>query len=159
MIVVAASSIGGGFILAKTGKYKALCLAALSLLALGTFMLSRLTAASPPWVLLEGGTIGGVGLGLLLPVHTIIIQKVVPAEIMGVATAMTQFFRSLGGTIGTGLMSALLLCLIKQGSLQQALSQVLMIYAGLICLTLLLNFLLPEVTLKQSTSPGLKNNP
>jgi EmrB/QacA subfamily drug resistance transporter len=152
MIVTAASSIAGGLLLAKTGKYKVLCLVALSLLAAGTFMLSKLTATSPSQTLLEGGSIGAVGLGLLLPVHTIIIQKVVPGEIMGVATAMTQFFRSLGGTIGTGLMSALLLCLIKQGPLQLAISQVLIIYAGLIALTLLLNFFLPEVPLKQSSS-------
>jgi EmrB/QacA subfamily drug resistance transporter len=161
MIVVAGSSIAGGLILAKTGKYKILCLVALALLATGTFMLSQLTAASPSLVLLEGGAVGGLGMGLLLPVHTIIIQKVAAGEIMGVATAMTQFFRSMGGTIGTGLMSALLLCLMKLGSLQQAISQVLGIYAGLIVLTLVLNFFLPEVPLKKvsSDNANLQTNP
>jgi EmrB/QacA subfamily drug resistance transporter len=159
MIVVAGASIGGGLLLSKTGKYKILCLVALALLCLGTCMLSQLTAASPPWVLLQGGAIGGVGLGLLLPVHTIIIQKVVAGKLMGVATSMTQFFRSLGGTIGTGLMSALLLCLMKLGSLQSAISQVLLIYAGLLALTILLNFFLPEVPLKQVRSVNTDTSP
>lgn len=148
MIITAGASIAGGLSLSKTGKYKVLCLIALALLSLGAYLLSGLKAASPVWLLIADGSVGAAGLGLLLPVHTIIIQKVASGETMGVATAMTQFFRSLGGTIGTGLMSALLLCLIKAGSLQLAISQVLVIYAGLIFLTFLLNMFLPEVPLK-----------
>ncbi len=154
MIVTAGASVAAGLTLSKTGKYKILCLVALALLSLGTFLLSGLSANSPPWMLVAEGSVGAVGLGLLLPVHTIIIQKVAAGETMGVATAMTQFFRSLGGTIGTGLMSALLLCLIKAGSLQAAISQVLVIYAGLILITFLINLFLPEVPLKQTAISG-----
>ena len=157
MIVVALSSIAGGLLLSKTGKYKMLCLIALSLLALGTFMLSQLTGQTSSLSVVACAAVGGIGLGLLLPVHTIVIQKVASGENMGVATSMTQFFRSLGGTIGTGLMSALLLCLMKLGPLPTAISQVLVIYSGLILLTIFLNFFLPEVPLKQ-TSPS-KSNP
>ena len=146
MIVVASASIAGGFFLAKTGRYKPLILFGLLLLALGTGLLGFFTTSLSG--LLASAAVGGLGLGLLLPVHTIIIQKIVAPEIMGVATSMTQFFRSLGGTIGTGLMSALTLCLLRQSTLQNAISQVLFIYAGFLVLTLLLNLLLPEVPLR-----------
>ncbi|MBU6452346.1 MAG: MFS transporter [Cyanobacteria bacterium REEB67] len=163
MIVVAGASIAGGLILSKSGRYKLLILSGLTLLALGTALigvqvqavqagLNQVSAENSLSALLAAAALGGVGLGLLLPVHTIIIQKIVPSEIMGVATSMTQFFRSLGGTIGTGLMSALMLCLLKVGNLQTATSQVLYIYASFIVLTLLLNLFLPEVPLRDGKS-------
>jgi EmrB/QacA subfamily drug resistance transporter len=158
MILTAGSSVAGGLIMSKTGRYKALCLIAIFLLGLGTYLLSNLTTAGTPWTVLADGSAGAVGLGLLLPIHTIVIQKISAGKNMGVATAMTQFFRSLGGTIGTGLMSAVLLCLMKQASLLTAISQVLVLYAGLISLTFLLNIFLPEVPLKQVASPGPPGN-
>ena len=154
MIVTSFSSVVAGYLLTKTGRYKILILVALALLALGTYLISQLGPGFSTNALIGAGAIGAVGLGLLLPVHTIIIQKVAAEKMLGVATAMTQFFRSLGGTVGTGLMSALLLCLMKTSSLQGAISQVLVIYTGVTLLTLFLNFLLPEVPLRQATSPG-----
>lgn len=156
MLVVACASIAGGFLIAKTGRYKALIILALSALCLGSLMLSRLTATSPIWLFMMQSAVGGIGLGLLLPVHTIIIQNVVPGKVMGVATSMTQFFRSLGGTIGTGVLSALMLSLIRHGSLQEAISQVLLIYAFAVAVAIFLNFFLPELVLKkvQAQSPS-----
>ena len=152
MIVTALASVVAGFLLTKTGRYKILILVALALLALGTYLIGRLPTGFSTNALIGAGAVGAVGLGLLLPVHTIIIQKVARAEMLGVATAMSQFFRSLGGTIGTGLMSALLLCLMKTSPLQGAISQVLVIYTGVTLFTLFLNFFLPEVPLRQAVS-------
>ncbi|MBS2007125.1 MAG: MFS transporter [Cyanobacteria bacterium SZAS TMP-1] len=150
MIVVAAASIAGGLIMSKTGRYKLLIMVALFLLGLGTFLISQLAQGFSTSTLIIDAAIGGLGLGLLLPVHTIIIQKVAAPDMLGVATSMTQFFRSMGGTIGTGLMSALLLYLLKTVSLQGAISQVLVLYAAVIVLTLFLNFFLPEVPLRKA---------
>ncbi len=151
MVLVAVASIAGGLIIAKTKRYKLLILGALALLCLGTTMLAfdvqgELTLTK---LLIDAG-IGGVGLGLLLPVHTILIQNVARPETMGVATSMTQFFRSLGGTIGTGLMSAVMLSLVRQSSLKGAVYQALLLYAVTLVLALLLNLFLPVVPLKKS---------
>ena len=162
MIVVAAASIASGWLLSKKGKYKPLILTGLAMFALGTALFASLMAG-PPFqasrlnLLLSAAACGGLGLGILLPIHTIIIQKAVPGQIMGVATSMTQFFRSLGGTVGTGLMTALTLYLLRTNSMQSATAQVSFIYAGLIVATLLLNLFMPEVLLagkdKQKETP------
>lgn len=151
MVLVAIASIAGGFIVAKTKRYKLLILTSLALLCLGTALLAidvqaELTLTK---LLIDAG-IGGVGLGLMLPVHTILIQNVARPETMGVATSMTQFFRSLGGTVGTGLMSAVMLSLVRQGSLKGAVYQALLMYAATLVLALVLNFFLPVVALKKA---------
>lgn len=151
MVIVALASIVGGFIVAKTKRYKLLCIVSLVLLGVGTSMLAWHVQAGPLKIsdLLLDAAVGGIGLGLLLPVHTILIQSVAPPETMGVATSMTQFFRSLGGTIGTGLMSAVMLSLVRQGTLQQAVYQALVLYAVAVGLAVLLNCFLPRVALNK----------
>ena len=148
MLVVAGASVVGGITIAKTGKYKLLILCSLILMEIGTILLSMLTKESSPAFLLGSAAAGGVGLGLLLPIHSIIIQNFVKGSLMGVATSMSQFFRSLGGTLGTGLMSALMLTLMKQGSLEQAIHTVLTLYAITLASAIFFNFFLPEIELQ-----------
>lgn len=156
MIVVAVSSIVGGLVIARTKRYKVLTLTALSLLGVGTALLAfhihAGAALSINTILVDAG-IGGVGLGLLLPIHTILIQNVAPPETMGVATSMTQFFRSLGGTIGTGLMSAVMLSLIKRGPLAEAVVLALLLYVAAVVGAMILNLVLAEVPLKGKKAP------
>lgn len=159
MVVVALASIAGGLIVAKTKRYKLLCIVSLILLAIGTALLAWHIQAGPLKVadLLLDAAIGGIGLGLLLPVHTILIQNVAPPESMGVATSMTQFFRSLGGTIGTGLMSAVMLSLVRQGTLQQAIVQALVLYIVTVALAVILNFFLPLVSLVRASKTKVES--
>lgn len=161
MVIVALASIVGGFIVAKTKRYKLLCILSLALLALGTSLLAWHVQIGHLKIsaLLIDAAIGGIGLGLLLPVHTILIQNVAPPETMGAATSMTQFFRSLGGTIGTGLMSAVMLSLVRQGTLQQAVFQALVLYAITVVMAVLVNCFLPQVALGKSSksSKNCKN--
>ncbi len=147
MLVVAGASVAGGLSIAKTGKYKLLILVSLILMEIGTILLSMVTKNSSPAFLLGSASVGGVGLGLLLPIHSIIIQNFVKGNLMGVATSMSQFFRSLGGTLGTGMMSALMLTLMKQGSLETAVHTVLTLYAINLGIAIFFNFFLPEVEL------------
>ena len=50
----------------------------------------------------------GLGLGLGLQTFVLVVQNAVPRSMMGVATASTQFFRTIGATIGVTVMGALL---------------------------------------------------
>ncbi len=148
MLVVAGASVAGGIAIAKTGKYKLLILGSLVLMEIGTILLGTVNKTTSPAFLLGCAAAGGVGLGLLLPIHSIIIQNFVKGNLMGVATSMSQFFRSLGGTLGTGLMSALMLTLMKQGSLEQAIQAVLSLYAIALAAAIVANFFLPEIELR-----------
>lgn len=50
----------------------------------------------------------GTGLGLMSTAFIISVQNAVPWNMRGVATASTQFFRTMGGTVGIALMGTIL---------------------------------------------------
>ena len=153
MIAVAAASVCSGFLIGRTGKYKQILLAGLMLMSAGSFLLSKIEPQSGPWLLIAYAAIGGIGMGFILPVHTIAVQSIVSARMMGVGTSMTQFFRSLGGTVGTGIMSALMVCLIKQSSLSIAISEMFVLYGIAMLSLFMVNIFIPEASLKARKLP------
>ena len=48
----------------------------------------------------------GFGLGTTFPTFTIAVQNAVPYGLLGVATSATQFYRSIGGTLGLAILGA-----------------------------------------------------
>lgn len=144
MFVVGGVSVGSGVFVSRTGRFKMATIAGLLLMLVGTVLLLSVSQTSSPLQLLSSATAGGIGLGILLPIHSILIQNRVKGNVMGVATSMTQFFRSLGGTIGTGLMTALMLSLLKQVPLEQGIHTVLIIYAGALAITIIANCFIDE---------------
>lgn len=98
--IVVSSSIGGRMV-ARTGRYKpfqivgvgtALC--AYIALTAGAGLGGGILAIEPALIAL------GLGLGLVTPNMTIAVQNALGREDMGVGTATSAFFRSLGGVIG-----------------------------------------------------------
>jgi hypothetical protein len=51
----------------------------------------------------------GFGMGLILPAYTVAVQNAAPHRHMGVATATSTFFRSIGSTVGVAIFGSLLL--------------------------------------------------
>ena len=51
--------------------------------------------------------VAGIGLGLMMQVFVLAVQNAVPRASIGSATALTQFARSIGGTLGVTLMGAI----------------------------------------------------
>jgi MFS family permease len=131
-------SVIGGLYLSKFKRYKKLVIAGLSMMALGTFMLLV------PSILLVGLIVSGAGLGLLLPVYTVIIQSIVPEEVLGVSTGISQFMRCAGGAFGTYTMG------IALGRLPfpQACASIFGSYGVLLIFTVLLNVVMQEVPLR-----------
>jgi hypothetical protein len=50
----------------------------------------------------------GIGLGLMMQVFVVAVQNVVPFRSIGSATALTQFSRSIGSTLGVTLMGVII---------------------------------------------------
>ncbi len=66
----------------------------------------------PAAVALAGLTSWGVGMGCCISSFTVSVQERVPPRRRGIATALTQFSRSIGGAVGVALLGALLLALV-----------------------------------------------
>ena len=50
----------------------------------------------------------GFGLGITFPAFTIAVQNAVPHSVVGVATSATQFYRTIGGTMGLAALGAVM---------------------------------------------------
>jgi hypothetical protein len=89
---------------ARTGKYKALIVTGLAVMAFGLFLMSGLRADTELPTLWVWMFITGLGIGPTLSVFTIVVQNAVPFAKLGVATSNLTFFRQIGGSIGLALL-------------------------------------------------------
>lgn len=115
IVVVAVTSIIGGYWMSKSKKYKAIIFSGLSCMAVGTFLLSRIDTTSSIAYMLTNMLLVGAGLGLLLPIYTVVIQNAVAEKDIGAVTGFSQFFRSVGGTTGVAIFGTLMLALYEEG--------------------------------------------
>ncbi|MED4400422.1 MDR family MFS transporter [Metabacillus fastidiosus] len=102
-----ASAIGGQ-IISKTGKYKFQAIIGLIITTIGMFLLTTLDASVSQWTLIIYLVLIGLGIGVGMTVFTLTVQNAVEQRLLGVATATTQLFRSLGGTVGVAIMGTVL---------------------------------------------------
>ena len=108
MLGLVAASILSGQIISRTGKYKVIGLGGLVILSLALFLLSHVTSETTKTELVERMVAMGFGLGMTMPVFNIAIQNAFDRSRLGVVTASTQMFRSIGGTVGTAVMGGVL---------------------------------------------------
>ena len=108
MLALIGASVLSGQLVSRTGRYRAVLLAAPLVLLGGFLLLTRLGAGSTSGDVTLDMVVVGFGIGLGMQTYVLVVQNAAPADSMGVATATTQFFRSVGGTIGVTAMGALL---------------------------------------------------
>jgi EmrB/QacA subfamily drug resistance transporter len=105
--LVFASALGGQ-IISKTGKYKLQAIIGLIISAIGLYLLSTMTVETSQYLLVFYLTLVGFGIGIGMTVFTLTVQNAVDQKLLGVATASSQLFRSVGGTVGVAIMGTLL---------------------------------------------------
>ncbi len=79
------------------------------LVTAGTFLFARMNASTRPSDVLLAMISAGFGMGLMLPGYTVAVQNAAPYKHMGIATASSTFFRSIGSTVGVAIFGSLLL--------------------------------------------------
>ncbi len=99
MLAMVLTSIVGGRFVGKA-DFRTFFVAGMSLMSLGLFLLSTLTVSSSQYTAVAYIIALGLGMGLIMPIVTLAVQSAFPPERRGTATAATQFFRSVGGTLG-----------------------------------------------------------
>lgn len=108
MLSMVFSGISTGQIVSRVGKYKILAISGLGIAALALFFLSRMgvnTTQSDMLIRMIGV---GTGLGVAFPIFNLVAQNAFDHSRMGVVTASTQLFRSVGGTVGTAILGGVL---------------------------------------------------
>jgi uncharacterized membrane protein len=84
----------------RSGRYKAVGVAGVSITAMGMFLLSRMDVSTAYSTVVINMMVVGLGLGFTLPVFNLAVQNAVDMRQVGVATSSMQFLRSIGGSIG-----------------------------------------------------------
>jgi EmrB/QacA subfamily drug resistance transporter len=102
------TSIGGGQIMSRTGRYKWMPIAGSLIVGAALFALSRLEVDTSYALIAVYMFAFGLGLGLTMQVVVTAVQNSVDRRHMGTATASVTFFRSMGGALGTALFGAIL---------------------------------------------------
>jgi EmrB/QacA subfamily drug resistance transporter len=102
------ASLGSGRLIARTGRYKIFPVVGSVLMLIGMGLLITTGADTALWQTDVFMAIFGIGLGLNMQSLVLAMQNAVPAKDMGVASAGSTFFRSVGGTLGTAIFLSVL---------------------------------------------------
>jgi EmrB/QacA subfamily drug resistance transporter len=108
MVGLIVSSVIGGQIISRTGRYRIPAIVGLIVMTFGMFLLSRQDVHTTSLLAIRNMVVIGLGLGVTMPVFTIAVQNSAPFNRLGVVTSGIQFFRSIGGTVGAAVMGSFL---------------------------------------------------
>ena len=98
-----------GQVTLRLRSYKIPIIVGSVLITIGSILFARMDAATRPPEVLVAMITAGFGMGLLLPAYTVAVQNAAPHKHMGIATASSTFFRSIGSTVGVAVFGSLLL--------------------------------------------------
>lgn len=101
------TSIIGGQIISKIGRYRHFPIIGTLIACIGMFLLSTVDNATPLHTMYLYMGLLGAGLGMVMQVLVLAVQNTVDFRHMGVATSGAMMFRSIGGSIGVAAFGAL----------------------------------------------------
>jgi len=108
MLGMVGASIVSGQVVSRSGRYKVLAILGLGIAAIGLYLLSGMSVNTTQSGLVVRMILTGVGLGVTFPIFTLAVQNAFDHSKLGVATASTQLFRSVGATVGTAILGGVL---------------------------------------------------
>lgn len=106
--MVVASIISGQLLSRAGGHYRLQGAAGLVIMALGMFLLSRMTVETSYVKAITNIVLVGVGLGITMPLYVIAVQNAVPHAVLGVATSTANFFRQIGAAFGLAIFGSVM---------------------------------------------------
>lgn len=105
---VLATSVIGGQVIARTGRYRWQTFAGTVLIAAALSVLTQVSLNTKLWQVSATMVVLGLGFGLVLPTMSLIVQNAVGYQHIGVATSASQFFRQIGSVLGIAVFGAIL---------------------------------------------------
>jgi MFS family permease len=157
MLGIITTSIVAGQLVSRTGHYRPVLIAGPPLLAVGFFLLAGLGVHSSQLDVTKDVVIVGLGIGLMMQTLTVAVQNSVSRGALGVATASTQFFRTVGAMTGVTVMGAIVTSRLvgkapgaSPAELAAALHPVFVIPIGLAAVVLAAVLFVPHIDLKQT---------
>lgn len=109
MLGVVTGSITSGQVLSRAGgHYNLQAAIGLAIMAGGMALLTTLNVDTGYLLSVAYIVITGLGLGITLPLFSVVVQNDVPRRVFGVAISSVPFFRFLGGIFGLAILGSIL---------------------------------------------------
>jgi EmrB/QacA subfamily drug resistance transporter len=154
-----ALSVASARLVLRVG-YRSVVVAGMVCLTLAFVLFTRWGAALTPAAAMRDVLLAGVGMGLNMVPMLIAVQSAVGRGDLGIATSMTQFFRTVGGAVGVSVMGSIMAQRLHTGlPMADALHGVFVV--GLVvCLTALAAaFLVPAGTARELARADVRGEP
>src|SRR5262249_21108915 len=97
-----------GQLLSRIRYYRVLGTVGIGAILVAMWLLTGVTAGTSQWTVATYSVILGAGLGFTFPLTLAVVQVALPQRVVGVATSQVQFWRNLGGTVGTAGLGSIL---------------------------------------------------
>ena len=107
MAALLITSVVSGIVVSRTGRYKLMPIVGTFILAGGLYLMGTITLETEVWLICTFMAIVGIGLGLSMQILTLIVQNSFSNKMVGTATASNNYFRQVGGTIGTAVVGSM----------------------------------------------------
>jgi MFS family permease len=108
MFGLLAASTLTGFVMRRIKYYRYLGTLGVAVMIFGMWLLSQITPASAQWHVVADLIVVGLGIGTTFPLYLTAVQVALPRRYLGVASSQIQFWRNLGGTVGSAILGAVL---------------------------------------------------
>jgi MFS family permease len=107
MLGAVATSLVTGQLISRTGRYRWNVVLGPLVLALGMGLLWRMDVRTTSGQAARDMVVAGIGIGAMMQVFVLSVQNTVTRSRIGAATALTQFSRQMGATIGVTMMGVI----------------------------------------------------
>jgi EmrB/QacA subfamily drug resistance transporter len=140
--------------------YRTVVIAGMSSLTVSFLLLTRWSAELTTVVAIRDAIFGGMGMGLSMVPMLIAVQNAVARTDLGIATSLTQFFRSVGGAVGVAVMGAVKTHRLDTGAPLEGALHAVFVVGLVVCVSALASaFLVPAGRARDLARPELRSEP
>ena len=108
MAGIITGALTSGQLMTRLPRYRYVGTAGIALVMAGLWLLSRVRPGATETQIVTALVIVGFGTGLTFPLYLNSVQSAVDRRYLGVVTSQVQFWRNVGGTIGTAVLGSVL---------------------------------------------------
>jgi EmrB/QacA subfamily drug resistance transporter len=148
MVMVAVA----GQLISRTGRYRIFAILGPVVALVGGVFMSRLGPTTTHAELIVEITLIGGGLALCMPVYNLATQNAVPLHLLGSATSLVNFMRSIGSSLRVAVFGSILTAQTQSAGIAVALGDVFGLIPFILALTAILSFFLKELPLRKTTA-------
>jgi EmrB/QacA subfamily drug resistance transporter len=154
-----AMSIASARLVLRTG-YRLPVVSGMIFLCVAFVFFCTWTESLTPALAMTHVAVAGVGMGLVFVPMLIAVQSAVPRHELGLATSVTQFFRTIGGTLGLSVMGAMMAQRLHAGlSVGAALHGAFVVGVAICALALASAFLVPAGRAQDLSRADMRREP